>query len=82
MKLGDITATVKTNLDELVNLVCEAKELIQKINNYDACKYTFVDDKLTYSLPNVNSSLIRNNGVQLCIYNQSVIDFSTLQIFR
>ena len=34
MKLGDITATVKTNLDELVNLVREAKELIQKINNF------------------------------------------------
>ncbi len=63
-------------------LRCLMLDLIQKINNYDACKYTFVDDKLTYSLPNVNSSLIRNNGVQLCIYNQSVIDFSTLQIFR
>ena len=35
MKLGDITATVKTNLDELVNLICEAKELIQKINNFE-----------------------------------------------
>ena len=35
MKLGDITATVKTNLYELVNLVCEAKELIQKINNFE-----------------------------------------------
>ena len=35
MKLGDITATVKTNLDELVNLVCEAKELIQRINNFE-----------------------------------------------
>ena len=35
MKLGDITATVKTNLDELVNLVCEAKELIQKINDFE-----------------------------------------------
>ena len=35
MKLGDITATVKTNLAELVNLVCEAKELIQKINNFE-----------------------------------------------
>ena len=35
MKLGDITATVKTNLDELANLVCEAKELIQKINNFE-----------------------------------------------
>ena len=35
MKLEDITATVKTNLDELVNLVCEAKELIQKINNFE-----------------------------------------------
>ena len=35
MKLGDITATVKTNLDELVNLVREAKELIQKINNFE-----------------------------------------------
>ena len=35
MELGDITATVKTNLDELVNLVCEAKELIQKINNFE-----------------------------------------------
>ena len=34
MKLGDITTTVKTNLDELVNLVCEAKELIQKINDF------------------------------------------------
>lgn len=63
-------------------LRCFMLDLIQKINNYDACKYTFVDDKLTYSLPNVNSSLIRNNGVQLCIYNQSVIDFRTLQIFR
>ena len=63
-------------------LRCFMLDLIQKINNYDTCKYTFVDDKLTYSLPNVNSSLIRNNGVQLCIYNQSVIDFSTSQIFR
>ncbi len=35
MKLGDITATVKTNLDELVNLVREAKELIQKINDFE-----------------------------------------------
>ena len=35
MKLEDITATVKTNLDELVNLVREAKELIQKINNFE-----------------------------------------------
>ena len=35
MKLRDITATVKTNLDELVNLICEAKELIQKINNFE-----------------------------------------------
>ena len=35
MELGDITATVKTNLDELVNLVREAKELIQKINNFE-----------------------------------------------
>ncbi len=35
MKLGDITATVKTNLDELVSLVREAKELIQKINDFE-----------------------------------------------
>ena len=35
MKLGNITATVKTNLDELVNLVRDAKELIQKINNFE-----------------------------------------------
>ena len=35
MKLGDITVTVKTNLDELVNLVCEAKELIQRINDFE-----------------------------------------------
>ena len=35
MKLVDTTATVKTNLDELVNLVREAKELIQKINNFE-----------------------------------------------
>ena len=35
MKLGDITATVKTNLDELVNLVREAKELIQRINAFE-----------------------------------------------
>ena len=35
MKLGDIAAAVKTNLDELVNHVCEANELIQKINNFE-----------------------------------------------
>ena len=35
MKLGDMTATVKTNLDELVNLVREAKELIQRINDFE-----------------------------------------------
>ena len=35
MKIGDITVTVKTNLDELVNLVCEAKELIQRINDFE-----------------------------------------------
>lgn len=35
MKLGDITVTVKTNLDELINLVREAKELFQKINDFE-----------------------------------------------
>ena len=82
----DFTYTSSPNdenidIDE-AKLRCFMLDLIQKINNYDACKFTFVDDKLTYSLPNVNSSIIRNNAVQLCIYNQSVIDFSTLQLFR
>ena len=35
MKLGDITVNVKNNLDELTNLVCEAKELIQRINDFE-----------------------------------------------
>ena len=35
MKLGDKTVAVKNNLDELINLVCEAKELIQKINDFE-----------------------------------------------
>ena len=35
MKLGDKTVTVKNNLDELVNLVCEAKELIRRINDFE-----------------------------------------------
>ena len=35
MKLGDITVNVKSNLDELTNLVCEAKELIQRINDFE-----------------------------------------------
>ena len=34
MKLGDVTATVKSNLDELNDIVREAKELIQKINDF------------------------------------------------
>ena len=34
MKLGDITVTVKSNLDELTDIVREAKELIQKINDF------------------------------------------------
>ena len=34
MKLGDVTATVKSNLDELTEIVREAKELIQKINDF------------------------------------------------
>ena len=35
MKIGDITVTVSSNLDELTNLVCEAKELIQRINDFE-----------------------------------------------
>ena len=35
MKLGDKTVAVKNNLDELINLVSEAKELIQKINDFE-----------------------------------------------
>ena len=35
MKIGDITVNVKNNLDELVNLVCEAKELIRRINDFE-----------------------------------------------
>ena len=35
MKLGDITVNVKSNLDELINLVREAKEMIQKINDFE-----------------------------------------------
>ena len=34
MKLGVITVTVKSNLDELTDIVREAKELIQKINDF------------------------------------------------
>ncbi|GAA5403701.1 hypothetical protein SuUB82_17410 [Streptococcus uberis] len=34
MKLGDKTVTVKNNLDELANLLCEAKEVLQKINEF------------------------------------------------
>ena len=34
MKLGDVTVTVKSNLDELTDIVREAKELIQKINDF------------------------------------------------
>ena len=35
IKLGDITVTVKSNLDELTDIVREAKELIQKINDFE-----------------------------------------------
>lgn len=35
MKLGDITVTVKSNLDELADIVREANELIQKINDFE-----------------------------------------------
>lgn len=35
MKLEDITVTVKSNLDELTDIVREAKELIQKINDFE-----------------------------------------------
>ena len=35
MKLGDITVTVKSNLDELTDIAREAKELIQKINDFE-----------------------------------------------
>ena len=35
LKLGDITVNVKSNLDELTNLINEAKELIQKINDFE-----------------------------------------------
>ena len=35
MKLGDITVTVKSNLDELTDIVREAKELIQKTNDFE-----------------------------------------------
>lgn len=35
MKLGDKTVTVKNNLDELANLLCEAKEVLQKINEFE-----------------------------------------------
>ena len=34
MKLGYVTVTVKSNLDELTDIVREAKELIQKINDF------------------------------------------------
>ena len=34
MKLGDVTVTVISNLDELTDIVREAKELIQKINDF------------------------------------------------
>lgn len=35
LKLGDKTVTVKNNLDELTNLLCEAKEVLQKINEFE-----------------------------------------------
>ena len=35
MKLGDVTVTVKSNLDELTDIVREAKELSQKINDFE-----------------------------------------------
>ena len=35
LKLGDTAVNVKSNLDELTNLVNEAKELIQRINDFE-----------------------------------------------
>ncbi len=35
MKLENITVNAKSNLDELTNLVSEAKELIQRINDFE-----------------------------------------------
>ena len=35
MKLENITVTVKSNLDELTDIVREAKELIQRINDFE-----------------------------------------------
>ena len=35
MKLGDVTVTVKSNLDELTDIVREAEELTQKINDFE-----------------------------------------------
>ncbi|VTS14118.1 Uncharacterised protein [Streptococcus pseudoporcinus] len=44
MKLGNKAVTVKNNLDELVNLVCEAKVLIQRINDFEL-KVEVIEEK-------------------------------------
>lgn len=58
-----------------------------KRRDYKAIKYTFSNTKITYENINYDISpesdlYLRNNGCQLAIFNQSVIDFSELRIYK
>ncbi|MFP5522051.1 hypothetical protein [Peptococcus simiae] len=60
-------------------------DYLVKNNGYKAIKHTFSNTKITYQ--NINKGLspkneqyLRNNGTQLAIFDQSLIDFKTLII--
>lgn len=70
---------------------CFHIELFKKYhkNTYKAVKYTFSDDKISYSYINKKDSTLKkdrnhtrisNNGIQLCVIDQDIINFDELSV--
>ncbi|MBB1122702.1 hypothetical protein [Limosilactobacillus albertensis] len=66
---------------------CFYIDMFRRYNNYLACKYTFTNTK-TIKSENINaevfnerslSTAILNNNIQLCVFDQGLIDFTSVR---
>lgn len=59
---------------------CALLDLLVKYREYDASCYHFPDNSSSYGFKDLEKYGIMNNkGYQLCVYNQGIIDFTTLK---
>lgn len=79
LKKNGISIKTKNGDNSEIKVMCTIMDFLARDRKYDASCYQFPNESKPYLFKGLDVYGIMNNkGNQFCIYNQNIIDFSTL----